>query len=71
MTSKVYRRIQRLEVQAEKVTSMNSTPHTILWAGMDRQPIGGIRWDRTQKKYVDVDLSTLRWEADTKKWTDD
>ena len=71
MVRSIFKRLDRLEVEAKTVTSMNSTPHTILWVGMDRRPTGGIRWDRTQKRYVDVDLSTLRWDADKKRWTDD
>jgi hypothetical protein len=63
--------MKKLEVKAAKVKSMNSKPHTILWVGMDRRPVGGIRWDRDQKRYVEVDLSTLRWDADKKKWADD
>jgi hypothetical protein len=71
MVRSIFKRLDRLEVQAQKVTSMYSTPHTLLWVGMDRQPVGGIRWDRTQKRYVEVDLSTLRWDVDKKKWADD
>jgi hypothetical protein len=67
----IFKRLDRLEVGARTATSMNSTPHTLLWVGMDRQPVGGVRLDRTQKRYVDVDLSTLRWDADKKKWGDD
>jgi hypothetical protein len=71
MTNRVFRRIQQLEAEAAKVKTMNSPPHTLLWVGMDRQPTGGIRWDRDQKRYVDVDVSTLRWDTDKKRWTDD
>jgi hypothetical protein len=31
----------------------------------------GIRWDQIQKRYVDVDLSTLRRDFWKKQWADD
>jgi hypothetical protein len=71
MVRSIFKRLDRLEVQAAKVALVNSKPHIILFVDMQKQPISGIRWDRAEKRYLDVDLSTLRWDADKNEWMDD
>jgi hypothetical protein len=46
----IFKRLHQREVQAKTVTSMTSTPHTLLFVDMNRQPIG--EYDGTKFKSV-------------------